>query len=914
MRQEEVGARYMEQLINNPKAFIKEMQGKSGVMDDLVAFFKGYNKYSKNLSKSEKKAINKVYNEFLDAMKETATAKESDTRYAILTDNNGDFVIADNNILLNNPNNLPVHELIRKNIMSHVGEIHKVLAYGDEVYLGKDLPDEYTQSKYTKALLKHAVSRLKAKNIISSNLGELIEIADNKTYSANSKQKHNKDAKNGWYKYDTRFAIEKQKGDGTNDGANIYTGTLVVKHADDNKMYLYDVTNIKKSSPSLTATELAQLWAAKNAARKSPFSNNYAQNSQNVNTFNQKGSKNSQNNTNVSRHSLPETDSHDIRYSLSESEYETVLENLNEFKSVDELKSYFDTVQSNINEKYRKITPHTMKELNDNERNRVNEVIKAAELEKEAIKKWRSAHKVKKTVDLDTKAKIEATDKRYTQAIKDGDLDTARELVEQMAFLKGYSVTDYQIDHKAPTNDGYNARLYDVTSMYGEDIYGKDAARYFGTYEGFDNESIRHIQEARNNPNKRVTIYRAVPSSVKGDQIRNGDWITLTYDYAKKHGENNIIGSYKIIKKTAQAKDIYTDGNSIHEFGYDDGNNYYYGDTTNYRKLADVITFDDEGNPIRLRDRFNFRNDDIRYSLSEKDIDKYTTAQYNNFGWVRANDVLTARQWSDFNHKYNEIKFQNYGEVHKSSNGEYIVAVNDMTGDSFGVDNVLVFVKGSPDDPKVTQVIKINSNDETEIDSIRREIYESKGISSYYYFEGVLERSTLQDFPRWETRRRNDRQSGGDTSEVRNGRRSVESDRRNGVTKNDKESGNTLFSLPEDKKVYTKASAKRIFNDIVESELRDKYHLTYEGKKGLSTELIYEVFNNTTEGKKLQAATDIAEYFVQRAVFEDATFDVADGEVLSVNYFKTAARELFSEAEYNGRGIFFQNHLKLLLF
>lgn len=119
------------------------------------------------------------------------------------------------------------------------------------------------------------------------------------------------------------------------------------------------------------------------------------------------------------------------------------------------------------------------------------------------------------------------------------------------------------------------------------------------------------------------------------------------------------------------------------------------------------------------------------------------------------------------------------------------------------------------------------------------------------------------------------------------------------VSKTDKESGDTLFSLSEDKKVYTKASAKRIFNDIVESELKGKYHLTYEGKKGLSTELVYEVFNNTTEGKKLQAATDIAEYFVQRAVFEDAMFDEADGEVLNVNYFKTAARELFSEAEYN---------------
>lgn len=116
-----------------------------------------------------------------------------------------------------------------------------------------------------------------------------------------------------------------------------------------------------------------------------------------------------------------------------------------------------------------------------------------------------------------------------------------------------------------------------------------------------------------------------------------------------------------------------------------------------------------------------------------------------------------------------------------------------MIGDSYRVNNVLVFVKGSPDNPKVTQVIKINSNDETELDSIRREIYESKGVPAYYYFEGVLERSTLQDFPRWETRRGNNRQSSRDTSEVRNGRRSVESDRRNGVSKTDKESENSLF-------------------------------------------------------------------------------------------------------------------------
>ena len=307
------------------------------------------------------------------------------------------------------------------------------------------------------------------------------------------------------------------------------------------------------------------------------------------------------------------------QFSLKTTEYKKVKENLNEFKTIDELKEYFGEVQKEINEEAQNYYPRTMQEINENERRRIEKVIEVANLEKEAIKEYRKLHSKKPKVDLNTKAQMEAIDKKYTEAIANNDIETAKYLVEQMAILKGYAVTDYQIDHKAPTNDGYNARLDDVTPMYGEDIYSTNAVRYFGTFEGFDNESIRHIQEAKGKPDKIVTVYRAVPESVKGDQIRNGDWITLTYDYAKNHGQSNILGNYRVIRKKVKASEIFTDGNSIHEFGYDDGKEYYYGDTTNYRKLADAITFDDEGNPIRLIDRFNYRSDDVRFSRKETD-------------------------------------------------------------------------------------------------------------------------------------------------------------------------------------------------------------------------------------------------------------------------------------------------------
>lgn len=51
-------------------------------------------------------------------------------------------------------------------------------------------------------------------------------------------------------------------------------------------------------------------------------------------------------------------------------------------------------------------------------------------------------------------------------------------------------------------------------------------------------------------------------------KINNGDWVTVSKMYAKQHGESNLNNNYKIVTKTVKASQLFTDGNSIFEWGY----------------------------------------------------------------------------------------------------------------------------------------------------------------------------------------------------------------------------------------------------------------------------------------------------------------------------------------------------------
>lgn len=190
---------------------------------------------------------------------------------------------------------------------------------------------------------------------------------------------------------------------------------------------------------------------------------------------------------------------------------------------------------------------------------------------------------------------------------------------------------DYRMNHR-PGGSG-DAPGFDLTVLYPDDVYGLQGAQYYGSGDrALDEEALIILRRARGKPNARVTIYRAVPktftfeeelrekreelrymlkhgkippksrdvaamlnlslsqyyehvsetvaglekrlpteSTRRGlEEIHPGDWVTITRDYARQHGEYNLggRGRYKILQKTVKASEIYNDANSLQEWGY----------------------------------------------------------------------------------------------------------------------------------------------------------------------------------------------------------------------------------------------------------------------------------------------------------------------------------------------------------
>ena len=140
--------------------------------------------------------------------------------------------------------------------------------------------------------------------------------------------------------------------------------------------------------------------------------------------------------------------------------------------------------------------------------------------------------------------------------------------VGKVPFLKP---TEYRGSHRAPGPD-FGAPLYDLTGggqMYPADVYSAKAAQYYGTgYPKADREAFALAQRVRGNPDAEITMYRAVPKDEKITNINAGDWVSLSKDYAKTHGESVLQGDYKILSQKVKAKDLWTNADSIHEFGY----------------------------------------------------------------------------------------------------------------------------------------------------------------------------------------------------------------------------------------------------------------------------------------------------------------------------------------------------------
>ena len=102
----------------------------------------------------------------------------------------------------------------------------------------------------------------------------------------------------------------------------------------------------------------------------------------------------------------------------------------------------------------------------------------------------------------------------------------------------------------------------------------------------------------------------------------------------------------------------------------------------------------------------------------------YTKEEYENFGWVRANNILSAGYWKNFTENFADA-VANKHYFPKAKNGEFMIEAYNVY-DSEGAADVIVFASGTIESPNVTKIIKIDSDNFQEIEYERREILEAE--------------------------------------------------------------------------------------------------------------------------------------------------------------------------------------------
>ena len=255
----------------------------------------------------------------------------------------------------------------------------------------------------------------------------------------------------------------------------------------------------------------------------------------------------------------------------------------------------------------------------------------------------------------------EEMDEAYFKAMEENNEARMRDIIHESARRNGYvSADEFRMAHRAPSYDeeGIDKNMVDIAANK-DQIRESLNEQLRMNRDQYKNESAAAINEALSAIDKgekpTVTIYRAVPKSLKEGKVRNGDWVSLSESYVKVHGEHALNGNYRIMKEEVPAENLYWDGNDINEWGYDDRSDYRYKNTKNNRKLNDLITRDDKGNIIPPSKRFNARKADVRYRfIGEKGASQLDKAEEAT---TRLDNLNVAREMeSAFNTKKERIE------------------------------------------------------------------------------------------------------------------------------------------------------------------------------------------------------------------------------------------------------------------
>ena len=351
-------------------------------------------------------------------------------------------------------------------------------------------------------------------------------------------------------------------------------------------------------------------------------------------------------------------------------------------------------------------------------------------------------------------AVIEARDKEYLEAVRNGDLDKAQRMVVEAAKSKGYnSNSDYQgtsaFNGKAPYGNGYFLTKEERKEAWDNDEYDGDQTlgdyihrgidvmnfnlialdpRHYRAADPMHKEAIDNVRNAIQKKSKTITMYRSVPSDVKEGSFRNGDWVTPSRAYAVENAKVHGWGdNFNIIEQKVPVDEIWWDGNDIAEWGYGreedfiKDTDFAYKNTKNNRKLLDAVTYDDNGNVIPLSKRFNESKSDIRF---------FRTADGNAYGFTVGGKIYIdqriatadtpiheyAHLWASAMQKLNPNEWANIVKLMKGTPIWEEVKRNypELTTDNEIADEVLAFYSGSRGAERLseehTKILKGNGN------------------------------------------------------------------------------------------------------------------------------------------------------------------------------------------------------------
>ena len=255
------------------------------------------------------------------------------------------------------------------------------------------------------------------------------------------------------------------------------------------------------------------------------------------------------------------------------------------------------------------------------------------------------------------------------------------------------------------------------------------------------------VMESKNNAS-RITVFGEIydddqkpvlavlelsPTSNKGVIL---DQIKLASAYGKDNIQN-FINSSKILyiepdkKRTDNWLNVNRLQLPLRSTNYGSNNRISYDNDSVNSSISDARDKNTEKH-------FSLKN--VSKLESENLIERYTQTEYNDYGWVAVNEVLTPSELRKLNTQFADML---HGEkFSKNRDGYYIIPV----GEENKPQNSFVFIKGTISHPKISQILRIDVENEAELDIIRGDFGERRNFESREIIEAIYGQETVYQY------------------------------------------------------------------------------------------------------------------------------------------------------------------------